>query len=143
MAELAVLCICDPPHCYLGSSSMYGDIFDFVDFGPNANAFLFKCGSRSEPGKTEIARLACSEPARLISTLQSSERYLNLLRSLADDLPTLKKDKDLFRKMKTSPFLLASREIPSPKGRDTELDDEEAPIKQFSLAAADQISHLG
>ena len=128
-----------PVDCYLGSSLAYGDIFDFVDFGATANAFLFKCGSRSEPSKLEIARLACSEPARLVSILHSTERYLNLLRSLAEDLPTLKKDRELFRKMKTAPFLLASREIPSAKGSGSEADDEETPIRHFSLAAANQI----
>ena len=100
-----------PSACYLGSSSTYGDIFDFIDFGANANAFLFKCGSKSEPTKLEIARLACSEPARLLSTLQTTERYFTLLRSLAEDLPRLKAERDLFRQMKSSPFLLASREI--------------------------------
>lgn len=129
-----------PPHCYLGSSSTYGDIFDFVDFGSSANTFLFKCGAKNEPTKIEIARLACGEPARLLSVLQSSERYLNLLRTLADDLPILKRDHELFKKMKSSPFLLGSREISSGKDRGTEAyDEEEAPIRQYQLAAPNQI----
>ncbi|EPE02298.1 atpase subunit c domain protein [Ophiostoma piceae UAMH 11346] len=156
-----------PSACYLGSSSTYGEIFDFIDFGANANAFLFKCGSKSEPTKIEIARLACSEPARLLSTLQTTERYFNLLRSLAEDLPRLKADRELFRKMKSSPFLLASREIsrqpdqpnqPSSgmgglfsssrkKSADDDDDDasfatdadDEPPIKHFQLVAPSQI----
>ncbi|OAA68778.1 ATPase subunit c domain protein [Niveomyces insectorum RCEF 264] len=127
-----------PTACYLGSSTTYGNIFDFVDFGANANAFLFKCGSKSEPTKTEIARLACSEPARLLSTLQTPERYLNLLRSLAEDLPQLKTDRELFRQMKTAPFLLASREI----GRPAAEADDEAPIRQYQLAPASKIAIL-
>ncbi|KAK3939557.1 heat shock cognate 90 kDa protein [Diplogelasinospora grovesii] len=131
-----------PQHCYLGSSSTYGDIFDFVDFGSDANAFLFKCGAKSEPTKIEIAQLACGEPARLLSVLQSSEKYLNLLRTLADDLPTLKRDRELFRKMKTSAWLLGFRELSANNGKDAadpNEEDEAPPIKQYQLATASQI----
>ncbi|KAL2760855.1 hypothetical protein ACRALDRAFT_1045993 [Sodiomyces alcalophilus JCM 7366] len=133
-----------PQRCYLGSSTTYGDIFDFVDFGTDANAFLFKCGAKTEPTKQEIAHLACSEPARLLSTLQSSEKYLSLLKSLAENLPVLKRDKDLFRKMKAAPFLLASKDITSPsKDKLVDLDDEdEEPIKQYQLAPASRIAVL-
>ncbi|KAK0626508.1 hypothetical protein B0T14DRAFT_424598 [Immersiella caudata] len=128
-----------PQYCYLGSSSTYGDIFDFVDFGVDANTFLFKCGAKNEPTKPEIAQLACGEPARLLSVLQSPEKYLNLLRSLADELPTLKRDRDLYKKMKTSPWLLGFRELSSSKEKPDSLDDDEAPIKQYQLAPPGQI----
>lgn len=128
-----------PSNCYLGSSSTYSDIFDFVDFGSDANAFLFKCGAKSEPTKVEIARLACSEPARLLSILQSPEKYLNLLRTLADEMSVLRKDRELWAKMKTSAFLLASREIVAPKAPGADPDEDEAPIKQYQLAAPNQI----
>jgi hypothetical protein len=126
--------------CYLGSASTYRDIFDFVDFGGTANAFLFKCGAKAEPTKVELANMACGEPARLLSVLQSPEKYLNLLRNLADELPTLKKDKDLFKRMKTSAFLLGSREITSNNSRSSDSnEEEEAPIKQWQLATPSQI----
>ncbi|ROT42146.1 hypothetical protein SODALDRAFT_8515 [Sodiomyces alkalinus F11] len=130
-----------PQRCYLGSSTTYGDIFDFVDFGQNANTFLFKCGAKAEPTKEEIAHLACSEPARLLSTLQSPEKYLSLLKSLAENLPTLRQDRDLFRKMKSAPFLLASKDITSPPSKDklVDLDEDEEPIKQYQLAPANRI----
>ncbi|KAL1896537.1 hypothetical protein Sste5346_004571 [Sporothrix stenoceras] len=154
-----------PGSCYLGSSTTYGEIFDFVDFGINGNAFLFKCGSKSEPTKIEIAHLACNEPARLLSTLQTTERYLALLRSLAEELPRLKNDRELFRKMERAPFLLASREIshqrPQQQGgsssgggafsslfpsqnsaAEAEDDDDEPPIRQYQLASAINISIL-
>ncbi|KAI1375256.1 hypothetical protein F4677DRAFT_423669 [Hypoxylon crocopeplum] len=125
-----------PRHCYLGSSIMYGEIFDFVDFGSSANAFLSACGSKTEPTKLEVAQLAAGEPARLLSVLQSSEKYLNLLRFLAEDMATLKRDKELWRKMKSSPFLLAFREIgTSSKEKTSENDEDEAPIRQYQLAA--------
>ncbi|KAF4779843.1 hypothetical protein HER10_EVM0007195 [Colletotrichum scovillei] len=130
-----------PKRCYLGTSATYGNIFDFVDFGTNANTFLYKCGAKEEPSKPEIANLACTEPARLLSILQSPDKYLALLKSLAENMPTLKKDKELIRKMKSSPFLLAAKEIPSPPSKEKliEVDDDDAPIKQYQLATANRI----
>jgi hypothetical protein len=129
-----------PSQCYLGTSSTYKDIFDFVDFGPDANTFLFKCGAKSEPTKHEIAQMACSEPARLLSTLQSPEKYLNLLKSVFEDFATLKRDKELFKKMKTSAWLLAFRELSTGKNKESEsLDDDETPIKHYQLATAEEI----
>jgi hypothetical protein len=129
-----------PPQCYLGSSSTFQDIFDFVDFGNDANTFLFKCGAKSEPTKHEIATMACSEPARLLSTLQSPEKYLALLKSIADDFTTLKRDKELLRKMRSSAWLLGFRELSSGKSKESEsLDEDEAPIKHYQLATAEDI----
>ncbi|ERS95613.1 hypothetical protein HMPREF1624_08129 [Sporothrix schenckii ATCC 58251] len=152
-----------PESCYLGSSATYGDIFDFVDFGVNGNAFLFRCGSKSEPTKIEIAHLACNEPARLLSTMQTTERYLALLRSLAEELPRLMNDRELLQKMQRAPFLLASREISPSRpnqqngqgafstlfsAQDAANDDggdddiDEPPIRQYQLASAANISIL-
>ncbi|KAK4191359.1 hypothetical protein QBC35DRAFT_11290 [Podospora australis] len=129
-----------PQNVYLGSSITYGDIFDFVDFGTNANTFLYKCGARSEPTKHEIAQLACTEPARLLSVMQSPDKYLSLLKSLSDDLQTLKKDKDLFRKMRSAAWLLGSKELSSSKSKDASTDDEDdAPVKIYQLAAPSDI----
>jgi hypothetical protein len=79
--------------------------------------------------------------------MQSPEKYLGLLRSLADEFPQLKRDKLLFKQMKQSKFLLGTIEITNKKEKhksqkddDLDLDDEEdAPIKQYQLAAPDQI----
>jgi hypothetical protein len=144
-----------PRQCYLGRSSTYGDIFEFVDFGDEANTFLQKCGSKNEPTKLELAALACKEPARLLGIMQSPEKYLNLLRTLADELPVLKRDRPLFKQMRQSRFLLGSVEIPGNKEKenlrrmgppsadaayDSEPEDiEDAPIKQFQLALPSQI----
>ncbi|ORY71565.1 putative HATPase domain protein [Pseudomassariella vexata] len=129
-----------PRNCFLGSSSTYGDIFDFVDFGSQANAFLYSCGAKTEPTKLEIAQLAASEPARLLSVFQSTEKYLNLLRSLADNYQDLKRDKELWKKMKVSPFLLAFKEISTPKAEKlVDIEEDEAPIRHYQLAAPSQI----
>lgn len=138
--DSAALVHLNPRQCYLGSSLLYGDIFDFVDFGSAANAFLFRCGSKTEPTKLEIAHRAADEPAKLLSALQSPDKYLNLLRTLADDMSTLKRDKDLWKKMKAAPFLLAFKEI-SVASKEKELDPEEdeAPIRHYQLASPQQI----
>ncbi|KAJ2990920.1 hypothetical protein NUW58_g2727 [Xylaria curta] len=129
-----------PRHCYLGSSTIYGDIFDFVDFGQSANSFLSACGSNNEPTKLEIAQLAASEPARLLSVLGSPDKYLNLLRSLAGDMPILRRDKDLWRKMKAAPFLLAFKEITnSSKGKETEQEEDDEAVRTYQLAAPSDI----
>ena len=141
-----------PRQCYLGGSVTYGEIFDFVDFGNEANAFLLKCGSKNEPTKLEVAAFACNEPARLLGIMQSSEKYLAMLRSLAEDAATLKRDKALWKRMKTSKFLLGSIEIPGNSGRrkaekpltdeDDNISDEDGeddPIQQYQLALPSQI----
>ncbi|KAI0872872.1 hypothetical protein GGS24DRAFT_415383 [Hypoxylon argillaceum] len=129
-----------PRQCYLGNSIIYGDIFDFVDFGQSANSFLSACGSNNEPTKLEIAQLAAGEPARLLSILKSPDKYLNLLRSLAADMATIKRDKDLWRKMKAAPFLLAFKEIGGPsKGKAAEQEEDEEAVRTYQLAAPSDI----
>jgi len=140
-----------PRQCYLGNSPSYNEIFDFVDFGNDANTFLLKCGSKHEPTKLELASLACREPARLLGVMQSPEKYLSLLRTLANELPALKKDKALYKQMKVSKFLLGTVEIPSGQntknlrsmdslvdGNESDEDLEDTSIKQYELASASQ-----
>ena len=131
-----------PRNCFLGDSETYSEIFDFVDFGQQANLFLLKCGSKHEPSKVEVAWMLVKEPARIFSTL-SIDRYQNLLRTLAQSLVVLKKDKLLYKEMKTAPFLLASKEVlraqPARGGEDIdadEFDDEEKSIKEWQLTRA-------
>ncbi|KAJ5248997.1 hypothetical protein N7468_000448 [Penicillium chermesinum] len=133
-----------PRLCYLGDGDDYKDIFDFVDFGEDANLFLLAVGSRREPTKTEIARILVKEPARIYGSLQGTEKYLMLLRTLAESLSTLKKDRDLVHEMRKAKFLLASRDIPPAAGRtekgklpglETNDLDEELDIREWDLAA--------
>ncbi|KAL4926491.1 histidine kinase-like ATPase domain-containing protein [Aspergillus undulatus] len=138
-----------PRLCYLGEGEDYKDLFDFVDFGQEANLFLMAVGSKREPTKIELAQMVVREPARISSTLQSAERYLKLLRTLAEDMAVLKKNKELFREMRKSAFLLASREITltteqtrkevkkSVEISDDEDEAEEEGIKEWTLTSAD------
>lgn len=134
-----------PSQCYLGSSSKYGEIFDFVDFGDLANAFLLKCGSKHEPSSVELAALVSKEPARLLGIMKSPERYVSLLKTLAEDMAVLKKNKDLWKQLKTAKWLLASKDLPNKDNQKSLLDggesdeDEPSSIKQFELAMPRQI----
>lgn len=142
-----------PRQCYIGDSETFGDIFEFVNFGDDANMFLLKCGSKNEPTKLELAALVSREPARVLGVVQAPEKYLNLLRLLADDLSSIKRDKKLFQQLKSAKFLLGSIEIlPKQEARrskqgyggddqqDSDPEDTEiAPVKQFQLALASQI----
>lgn len=136
-----------PKSSYLGDGEDFKDIFDFVNFGQMGNLFLQALGSKQEPTKVEVARMLVKEPARISSKFQSPEKYLNLLRSLAENFSTLKRQKDLVRDMMKSPFLLASKELPSTassaapsKGALDEMDDafedDEQGIKEWRLASA-------
>jgi hypothetical protein len=138
-----------PGQCYLGTSPTYSEVFDFVDFGAEANSFLLKCGSKLEPSKLELASMISKEPARLLGIMQGSEKYLTVLRTLAEDMATLKRDKALWKQMKASKFLLGSVEMSANNahkkssaqedGNDSDDDPENPPIKQYHLAAASQI----
>lgn len=142
-----------PRQCYLGNSSTYGEILDFVDFGHAANTFLLRCGSKNEPTTAELANLACKEPARMLGIMKSPEKYLSLLRALADGFHELKRDKSLYSKMRQSKWLLASSEILSDTNKsknrlsiqdeviyDSDPEDIEGfKIKEYQLARPDQI----
>lgn len=139
-----------PKLCYLGDGDDYKDIFDFVNFGLEANLFLMAVGSKREPTKVEIARILVKEPARINAAFQSSEKYLMLLRTLAEHLPTLKRDRDLFIEMRKARFLLASRDLPpsavdqhtneNSSGKNThDEDDDELDVRQWELTSAKEI----
>jgi Protein of unknown function (DUF3684) len=134
-----------PQNCFLGDSDQYQQIFDFVDFGSEANAFLLKCGSKHQPNKTEVAWMLVREPARVSGILQSTEKYLTLLKSLAESREALKKDKDLWRQMKSASFLLGSREVSAPAQPRTDMlidlddgsdDEDERTAREWVLTTA-------
>ena len=135
-----------PRNCFLGESDTYRDIFDFVDFGQEANAFLVKCGSKNEPTNLEVARMLVKEPARISAAFQNAEKYLNLLRRLAHSVSTLKRDTELFREMKRAPFLLASKDLAVPSTAQAksqnmveevdDYDDESQGIREWQLTSA-------
>lgn len=128
-----------PPRiCFLGDGEKYADIFDYVDFGHEANTFLLRVGSKHEPSTTELTRLLVREPARIFSVLGDA-RYLELLRSIAASWRTLKKDKTLVKDMRNAKCLLAYREISSKSSKGAVEDEEDSGIKAWELANANQV----
>ncbi|KAL4877678.1 hypothetical protein BJY04DRAFT_230487 [Aspergillus karnatakaensis] len=138
-----------PQVCYLGEGEDYKNLFDFVDFGHEANLFLMAVGSKREPTKVELAQMVVREPGRILSTFQSVEKYLKLLTTLAENISVLKKNKELFQEMRRSGFLLASKDISSATKQsekatkvnddpvsDIENEFEEEDIKEWTLTAA-------
>ena len=128
-----------PNLCYLGDGEDFKEIFDFVDFGQEANFFLMAVGSKREPTKAEIARMLVKEPARLSSNFQNPERYLKLLWTLAENISMLRKDKDLWNEMRRAAFLLGSKDISSKDDKLIEFDDEDEDsqnIKEWTLTTA-------
>ncbi len=136
-----------PSNCFLGESETYGDIFNYVDFGHEANSFLIRCGSKPEPSITEVSQVLVREPARISSNFRNPEKYLSLLRRLAENVSTLKKNKELFREMRSAPFLLASKDLPPinpPQGSGKahiedldDLDEQDAQgIREYQLCSA-------
>ena len=128
-----------PPRvCFLGDGEKYADIFDYVDFGQEANTFLLRVGSKHEPSTTELTKLLVREPARIFTVLGDT-RYLELLRTVAASWRTLKKDKTLVKEMKAAKCLLAYKEINSKSSRGDYEDEEESAIKSWELANASQV----
>lgn len=132
----------EPRAVYLGDGQTYGDIFDFVDFGHEANTFLLRVGSKHEPSAAEIADMLVRQPSRLLDTL-GVEKYLQLLRKIAENAAILKKDKILWKRLKSSPCLLAEKLVRAggtnydDEKRDN--DEEEPMIKEYSLARAPEM----
>ncbi|KAL6719649.1 hypothetical protein ACLMJK_001570 [Lecanora helva] len=128
-----------PPRiCFLGDGEKYADIFDYVNFGHDANTFLLRVGSKHEPTTTELTKLLIREPARIFAVLGDT-RYLELLRTIGASWRTLKKDKAIVKDIKTAKCLLAYREISTKSGKDLDEDEEESGIKYPELANASQV----
>jgi hypothetical protein len=124
---------------FLGDPQAYGDILDFVDFGLEANSFLLKVGSKNEPNSLELARMVIENPSRILGSLDT-DKYLELLRKLAENQATLKADKPLWRDMKSSAFLLGYTEevedSPPRPGKlidHDEYDDDKNYVRSYSL----------
>lgn len=133
-----------PRSCFLGDSQSYGEIFDFVDFGSEANTFLLKIGSKHEPSASELAGMLVREPNRLLTTL-GHEKYLSLLRRISDNTTLLKMDKKLWKDLQRSSCLLSIKEVQAPsKGKapvedDYDEYDDDAAITEYHLMPADRI----
>lgn len=138
-----------PRNCFLGDPSIYGEIFDFVDFGPEANSFLVRVGSKQEPNSVELAQMLVDSPARILGVL-NERKYLELLRKLAESANRLKTEKTLWKDLKSRPCLLAYKESFAESSMqkkeanlisldDYDLDEDEAIVRHSLLRKASDI----
>ncbi|QDS76721.1 hypothetical protein FKW77_001035 [Venturia effusa] len=134
-----------PKMCFLGTSEMYGGILDFVDFGMEANSFLLSVGSKHEPSSPELARIVVDGPSRILAML-GTDRYMDLLRKMADNQSALKSNKVLWKDLQNSPCLLAYREHAETAGYKEkgsghleDFDEDEPTIRSYSLRQASDI----
>ncbi|KAL8922570.1 MAG: hypothetical protein Q9208_005073 [Pyrenodesmia sp. 3 TL-2023] len=131
-----------PRMCFLGDGGDFRNIFDFVDFGPEANMFLMRCGSKQEPSPVEMAHLLTRRPAKFLDELKVT-KYMDVLVMIAKAWDTLKQDKLLVEAMKQAPFLLGSKEA-APDGNPNNQDDEDEGVaKTWQLAKASEIIIIG
>ncbi|KAJ9666060.1 hypothetical protein H2201_003738 [Coniosporium apollinis] len=136
-----------PRSCFLGDSTTWGSIFDFVDFGDNANAFLLTVGAKQEPSHVELARMVAQNPAKVLKTIQQ-DKYMELLRRLAENESALKADKSLWTELKNSSALLAyketipvsSKSLNEKESESDQFEDEESAVREWCLASAANIS---
>lgn len=65
--------------CYFKGDSQaqfHSKLFTFVDFGPNANAFLSACGVKNEPSVEEIAKILLDNPRQFYDLAEGREKYV-------------------------------------------------------------------
>jgi hypothetical protein len=124
----------DPPeHVFVGRDQEYRGILDYVQYGAEATAFLLKVGAKHEPSTHDLASLLSKNPARFLNTI-GQEKYLDLLRKLAEHADSIWKDKELVKMLVASRTLLGYRDIKedSKKGQtaEEEYDDLDEPVVQ-------------
>ncbi|RPA73228.1 hypothetical protein BJ508DRAFT_419112 [Ascobolus immersus RN42] len=131
-----------PRNCYIGGNdSHYRNIFDFVDFGREANAFLMFLGTKAEPTPTEIAYMCARDPDRVLGEI-GINKYLSLLKVFSESIDEIKKDAQLLGLMRTTRMLLATNEPASTEEEtkvDADAEEEVANMKVYELAKAQDI----
>lgn len=143
-----------PEHVFVGRDQEYRGILDYVHYGAEATAFLLKIGAKHEPSTRDLAELLTFKPARFLNTI-GQEKYLDLLRKLAEHAPSLWKDKALVEKLVSSRILLGYRDIKEDSKKEDDLaeddlDDFDEPgvHREWSLNTAkeiviiDDVNHL-
>ncbi|KAF2268937.1 hypothetical protein CC78DRAFT_575481 [Lojkania enalia] len=134
-----------PEAVFVGRDQEYQGILDYVQYGAQATAFLLKIGAKHEPSSHDLAYLLSKSPSRFLNTI-GQERYLDLLRKLADHAGNLWTDKDLVRTLTGSRLLLGYRDIKDESRKvvlteEDTLDDleDQGMHREFSLNNANEV----
>ncbi|KAL8771283.1 MAG: hypothetical protein Q9209_003188 [Squamulea sp. 1 TL-2023] len=127
-----------PRMCFLGDGSELASMFDFVDFGKEAELFLLRCGSKQEPTIFDIALLLTQQPAKMLDELDP-DRYLEVLIKIANQWASFQKNKSLVERMRQAPFLLATKVEAPDESNGRQDDDEKGGSKRWHLAKASDV----
>jgi hypothetical protein len=134
-----------PEAVFVGRDQDYKGILDYVQYSPEATAFLLKVGAKHEPSSHDLANLLCKNPSRFLNTI-GQDRYLDLLRKLADHAGALWKDKELVKLLVASRVLLGYHDVKdnTKKQVPVEEDDLDADLdadvhREWSLNRANEI----
>ncbi|KAF2118693.1 hypothetical protein BDV96DRAFT_568338 [Lophiotrema nucula] len=137
-----------PEAVFVGHDQEYRGILDYVQYGPEATAFLLKAGAKHEPSSHDLANLLARNPSSFLNTI-GQDRYQDLLRKLAEHADSLWKDKELVKRLVASRILLGYRDIKEPGKKSEKLvsveeddfdDLDESDIRrEFSLNRANEV----
>ncbi|ORY03583.1 hypothetical protein BCR34DRAFT_492258 [Clohesyomyces aquaticus] len=134
-----------PETCFVGRDQDYKGILDYVQYGPEATAFLLKVGAKHEPSTVDLAQHVSRNPHKFLQTI-GHEKYLDLLRKLAEHAGTLWKDQNLVRLLVSSPILLGYKDVIKEEKKassveEDDLDDFEDPdmAREWSLNKPDEL----
>ena len=103
-----------PNRCFFKSAdvdSLFNEIFDFVDYGSQANHLLRSIGVRDYPSTVQIATMLVNDTATVWKQCADELRYQKVLLQLARNFDDIKKDRALFQKLRQSRFLLAYKYV--------------------------------
>lgn len=133
-----------PEHVFVGRDQEYRGILDYVQYSAEATAFLLRVGAKHEPSTHDLASLLARNPARFLNTI-GQDKYLDLLRKLAEHGESIWKDKELARLLVASRALLGYRDIKADTKKEEideeDFDDLDEPVmhREWSLNKASDI----
>ena len=99
--------------------SKYEEIFEYVDFGQNANKFLQVCSVLDEPNISELTSQIIKKLDIFLEKYKC-KGYLDLLCQIAANMKNI--NRPLLIEMKNSPFLLCNKENNTGKDKSRSYD---------------------
>lgn len=134
----------DPPDSvFLGRDQEYRGMLDYVQYGPEATSFLLKVGAKHEPSSFELANMLAQNPSRFLKTM-GQEKYLDLLRKLAEQGNSLWVDKQFAETLSKSRILLGYKDIKGENEKaelieDDIFEDEGVTQREWSLNTGEEV----
>jgi hypothetical protein len=133
-----------PEHVFVGRDQEYRGILDYVHYSAEATSFLLKVGAKHEPSTHDLASLLARNPTRFLNAI-GQDKYLDLLRKLAEHGESIWKDRELVMLLVASRALLGYRDIKEDakkeEVKEEDYDDLEEPAmhREWSLNKASDI----